>query len=215
MSDLRGEPGNSPLVPAGLGALTDAQVPYPCARCAQDRRYYNEIELSDLVQPGSHEDRIALTLSDRAGSAASAGATAARKGDPAAGEAGAGGDGDDDDEDDAGNNSLQKRFEKAERVKRVVRGVADEWDGRLAEVSFGVPLSLLGMLLETKDVPCRARDCVCAGARGEKEPLTTNLRVLRRPWAVRSRLCRDSRFDARHDLLARRACGTDSQDCGR
>jgi hypothetical protein len=34
--------------------LTRARIQY-----SQDRRYYNEIELSDLVQPGTHEDRIA------------------------------------------------------------------------------------------------------------------------------------------------------------
>lgn len=88
----------------------------------QDRRYYNEIELSDLVQPGAHEDRIALTLSDRAGTAANS-ATAGGGAQDGNGEGG------------AGEESLREQFEKAERVRRVVRGVADEWEGRLADVS--------------------------------------------------------------------------------
>lgn len=99
---------------------------------SQDRRYYNEIELSDLVQPGTHEDRIALTLSDRAGAAVNA-ATAGAGGatdEDGEGEGGAGGGGEE--------NSLRKQFEKAERVRRVVRGVANEWEGRLADVSTGV-----------------------------------------------------------------------------
>ena len=102
--------------------LTRARIQY-----SQDRRYYNEIELSDLVQPGTHEDRIALTLSARAGgAAATAGGGATEDGD---GEGG------------GEENSLQKQFEKAERVRRVVRGGADEWEGRLVEVSAGVSLA--------------------------------------------------------------------------
>ncbi|GAA5864009.1 hypothetical protein JCM3774_004454 [Rhodotorula dairenensis] len=111
------------LLNQALGSSADRNRGFLDPGNAGDRRYYNEIELSDLVQPGAHEDRIALTLSDRAG-AANAGATVG-KSSAATGEEG--------DEGDDGVDSFQKRFEKAERVKTVVRGVVDEWDGRLAE----------------------------------------------------------------------------------
>ncbi|GAA5988214.1 hypothetical protein JCM10908_002115 [Rhodotorula pacifica] len=102
-----------------LGSSADRSRGFLDPGNAGDRRYYNEIELSDLVQPGTNEDRIALTLSDRAG-AASAGSTSERDGDAAEGEAG-------------GPESLQRQFEKAQRVRRVVQGVAEEWEGRLAD----------------------------------------------------------------------------------
>ncbi|POY71038.1 hypothetical protein BMF94_5964 [Rhodotorula taiwanensis] len=101
-----------------LGSSADRSRGFLDPGNAGDRRYYNEIELSDLVRPGANEDRIALTLSDR-----SASANAKGDGDGADAEDGAG--------DDA--ESLQKQFEKARRVKSVISGVSDEWEGKLAE----------------------------------------------------------------------------------
>ncbi|BGP56112.1 hypothetical protein JCM8202_005878 [Rhodotorula sphaerocarpa] len=102
-----------------LGSSADRNRGFLDPGNAGDRRYYNEIELSDLVQPGSREDRIALTLSERAG--------------PAGATASTGEDANEQEGEEGAVDSLQKQFEKAERVRRVVEGVADEWEGRLAE----------------------------------------------------------------------------------
>lgn len=143
--------------------------------------------MSDLVRPGANEDRIALTLSDR-----SASANAKGDGDGADAEDGAG--------DDA--ESLQKQFEKARRVKSVISGVSDEWEGKLAEVSF--PHSA-----------AQGERCSAARRAGIAVGPIIEVRADSSSRTVRGGLVCGAGLHARHDQLARRACRADTQDCRR
>ncbi|BGO92122.1 hypothetical protein NBRC10512_000853 [Rhodotorula toruloides] len=97
------------LLSQALGSAADRNRGFLDPGHAGDRRYYSEIELTDLSSPSSLSSRIALSLP----SASNAHTTAT---------------GETEKED-----GLEGMYERRERVKRVVEGVREEWEGRLAE----------------------------------------------------------------------------------
>ncbi|GAA6007085.1 TFIIH/NER complex subunit TFB1 [Rhodotorula paludigena] len=109
------------LLNQALGSTADRGRTFLDPGHAGDRRYYNEIELSDLSRART-EDRIALTLADRTNLASSSGAGGSAASLEGEGEAGGG--------------SVEEGWRRKEAVRRTVEGVRDEWEGRLAE--FGV-----------------------------------------------------------------------------
>ncbi|KPV77679.1 uncharacterized protein RHOBADRAFT_41675 [Rhodotorula graminis WP1] len=106
------------LLNQALGSAADRERGFLDPGHAGDRRYYNEIELSDLSAPTTNGDRIALTLADRSDALSSAGA----------GGAGAGKEGEGDEIE-----GLEEIYRRNERVRDTMEGVRDEWEGRLAE----------------------------------------------------------------------------------
>ncbi|GAA5844577.1 hypothetical protein JCM9279_006352 [Rhodotorula babjevae] len=106
------------LLNQALGSAADRERGFLDPGHAGDRRYYNEIELSDLSAPTANGDRIALTLADRSEALSSAGA----------GGAGAGQDGEGEELE-----GLEEMVRRKGRVRETMEGVRDEWEGRLAE----------------------------------------------------------------------------------
>lgn len=155
------------LPPPRLGPRSSSCCPVSAADFhsssppAQDRRYYNEIELSDLSAPTSNGDRIALTLAERS-DALGAGAGGASK------------DGEGDGRKEGEGEGLEEQWKRKERVRRTIEGVRDGWEGRLAEVRLS-RLRYRGLIVSTR-APCEpTRGSPGALLRADEFPARTAL----------------------------------------
>ncbi|GAA5826603.1 hypothetical protein JCM5353_008925 [Sporobolomyces roseus] len=105
------------LLSQALGATPDRPRTYVDPGNAGDRRYYSEIELSDLSSQKA-PDRISLTLSDRTNNSTLTGATTIQEGEEEEGEG------------ELGLVEMGRRKVEERRIREVI---VEDWEGRLED----------------------------------------------------------------------------------